>query len=153
LPQKALDRLAAMLKKGASLWIDASDGQADGPFAQSVMRELTRMLPNVPWQPVPHDHVLYKSFYLVDRHGGRTAGRAGLLAMTLEGRLAVVLGANDLFGAIAKTAYGTWEYMVQDGDRAREMAVRLGVNWVMYSLCLDYKDDQVHIPFILKRRH
>ena len=28
----------------------------------------------------------------------------------------------------------------------------LGVNVVMYALCLDYKDDQVHLPYILKRR-
>ncbi len=27
-----------------------------------------------------------------------------------------------------------------------------GVNLVMYALCLDYKEDQVHIPFILQRR-
>ena len=29
---------------------------------------------------------------------------------------------------------------------------RLGVNIAMYALCLDYKEDQVHIPFIMKRR-
>ena len=33
-----------------------------------------------------------------------------------------------------------------------ETAVRWGINAVMYALCLDYKSDQVHIPFILKRR-
>jgi hypothetical protein len=32
------------------------------------------------------------------------------------------------------------------------MTVRLGLNWVMYVLCLDYKEDQVHLPFILQRR-
>jgi hypothetical protein len=26
------------------------------------------------------------------------------------------------------------------------------VNLAMYALCLDYKEDQVHIPFIMKRR-
>jgi hypothetical protein len=38
------------------------------------------------------------------------------------------------------------------GATQREAAVRLGVNLVMYALCLDYKDDQVHAPFILRRR-
>ena len=33
-----------------------------------------------------------------------------------------------------------------------EMAARWGINIVMYAMCLDYKADQVHIPFILKRR-
>ena len=28
----------------------------------------------------------------------------------------------------------------------------MGVNLAMYATCLDYKDDQVHLPFILKRR-
>ena len=28
----------------------------------------------------------------------------------------------------------------------------MGVNLVMYALCLDYKSDQVHVPFIMKRR-
>jgi hypothetical protein len=28
----------------------------------------------------------------------------------------------------------------------------MGVNLVMYALCLDYKADQVHVPFIMKRR-
>jgi hypothetical protein len=32
------------------------------------------------------------------------------------------------------------------------MSLRLGLNIVMYALCLDYKEDQVHVPFILKRR-
>jgi hypothetical protein len=30
--------------------------------------------------------------------------------------------------------------------------MRLGVNVAMYALCTDYKDDAVHLPFILKRR-
>ena len=34
----------------------------------------------------------------------------------------------------------------------REMAFRLGINLAMYALCLDYKTDQVHVPFILRRR-
>jgi hypothetical protein len=28
----------------------------------------------------------------------------------------------------------------------------MGVNLVMYALCLDYKTDQVHVPFIMRRR-
>ena len=38
------------------------------------------------------------------------------------------------------------------GERQREMAFRLGINLAMYALCLDYKADQVHVPFILKKR-
>ena len=46
-----------------------------------------------------------------------------------------------------------WEHGVYPrGDRQRELAIRRGVNIVMYALCVEYKADQVHIPFILKRR-
>jgi len=38
------------------------------------------------------------------------------------------------------------------GERQREQAIRLSVNIVLYALCLDYKDDQVHAPFIMRRR-
>lgn len=153
LPEAALQPLAQVLRAGGCLFVDASDGVADGPFEQSVTRELKRLLPGVPLVPIPHDHVLYRSFYLVDRPSGRTNARPALLGMTFEGRLAVVLSANDLSGAMAKDATGGWAYAAMDGDRAREMATRLSINWAMYCLCLDYKADQVHLPFLLKRRH
>ena len=35
--------------------------------------------------------------------------------------------------------------------RQRELAFRMGVNLVMYALCLDYKADQVHVPALLER--
>ena len=46
-----------------------------------------------------------------------------------------------------------WEHEVlPGGDEQREKAFRLGVNLAMYATCLDYKTDQVHVPFILRRR-
>ncbi len=42
--------------------------------------------------------------------------------------------------------------MTPGGELQREKSIRLGVNVAMYALCLDYKEDQVHIPFIMKRR-
>ena len=36
------------------------------------------------------------------------------------------------------------------GEPQRELAFRLGINLCMYALCLDYKDDAVHLPLILK---
>ena len=47
---------------------------------------------------------------------------------------------------------GGAKYHPWPSDRPGERAFRLGVNLVMYALCLDYKEDQVHIPFILKKR-
>ena len=48
---------------------------------------------------------------------------------------------------------GTWEFEpAPGGSRQREMATRLALNLVMYALCLDYKDDAVHLPVIMNRR-
>jgi hypothetical protein len=38
------------------------------------------------------------------------------------------------------------------GDGQRERAIRLAVNVSMYALCSNYKDDQVHAPFLMRRR-
>ena len=62
----------------------------------------------------------------------------------------MVYSQNDLLGAWARDDLGMWEYEVE--PRQRENTFRFGVNLVMYAMCLDYKDDQVHLPFILKRR-
>jgi hypothetical protein len=99
------------------------------------------------------DHVVYKSFYLLDGPAGRVAATPDLEAIELGGRLAVIASGNDLLGALARDSFGTWEMEVTPGGEAqREKAIRLGVNLAMYAMCLDYKEDQVHIPFIMKRR-
>ena len=38
------------------------------------------------------------------------------------------------------------------GEIQREYAIRLAVNIAMYVLCSNYKDDQVHAPFLMRRR-
>jgi hypothetical protein len=48
---------------------------------------------------------------------------------------------------------GVWEEpVVPGGDVQREHAIRLAVNIAMYVLCSNYKDDQVHAPFLMRRR-
>ena len=153
LSELAVNQLRQFLKRGGTLVVDLSDGQPRGPFDQSVRRELRRILPAQQLERIESDHVLYKSFYLLDRHGGRVPARAHLEGITLEDRLAVIQVANDMAGAMARDEFGAWQYDVQaGGDTAREITFRLGINLVMYALCLDYKEDQVHIPFILQRR-
>lgn len=153
LPEPAVQNLRQHLTMGGTLLIDVSDGQPDGPFHRSVLRELQRIFPDRPLVRVPGDHTIYKTFYLLDRHGGRVASRSFLEGIFVEDRLAVVLTTNDVAGAIARDQFGEWEYDVGvGGQTAREMTFRLGINLVMYALCLDYKEDQVHLPFILRRR-
>jgi hypothetical protein len=141
------------LQYGGFLLVDAADGSDGGGFDAAVRRELAAVLPAAPLQPVARDHVVHKSFYLVDRQGGRVLAKPWVEAQALDGRLAVVYSQNDLGGAWARTELGDWEYpCTPGGEPQREAAIRLGVNLAMYALCTDYKDDAVHLPFILRRR-
>ena len=141
------------LQFGGLLLVDAADGSDGAGFDASIRQELSRVLPASPLQPVPRDHVLYKSFYLIDRQGGRLLTRPWLEAQSIDGRLAVIYSQNDLAGAWARSDLGDWEYACSPGgEPQREIAFRIGVNVAMYALCTDYKDDAVHLPFIMKRR-
>jgi hypothetical protein len=138
---------------GMVLVDDASATRAEDGFWGAVRRELRRALPDVPIAPLPSSHTVYRSFYLIERPEGRVAGPPQLDAMMVDGRAAVLLSGHDLGGAWARDVYGNWTFPVEPGgELQRERAIRLGVNVVLYALCLDYKDDQVHAPFIMRRR-
>ncbi len=156
LPPFSEPELAALrrhLQYGGFLLVDAADGSDGSGFDASVRRELARLLPTSPLARIAREHVLYKSFYLLDHQGGRLLVKPWLEGQVIGGRLAVVYSQNDLAGAWARGELGDWEYDCSPGgEPQRETAFRLGVNIAMYALCTDYKDDAVHLPFILKRR-
>jgi hypothetical protein len=141
------------LQYGGFLLVDSADGSDGSGFDAAARRELARVLPAAPLQPVARDHVLHKTFYLLDRQGGRVLVKPWMEAQALDGRLAVLYSQNDLGGAWARSEYGDWEFpCTPGGEPQRETAIRLGVNVAMYALCTDYKDDAVHLPFIMRRR-
>jgi hypothetical protein len=63
----------------------------------------------------------------------------------------VIIGGNDWASAWAVDASGQPVADVSGGDQQREMAVRFGINVVMYALTGNYKTDQVHAPALLER--
>ena len=153
IPDEGVRRLRRYLTYGGTILVDSADAEPGGAFDTSVRRDLRRVLPSVSLSRLDNDHVVYKSFYLVNHQGGRTLRVPYLEGLRLEKREAVVYCHNDLGGAWARDAFGRWEYQVTPGgERQREMAFRLGINILMYALCQDYKEDLVHAPFILKRR-
>lgn len=148
-----LEGLRRHLNFGGLLLVDDASGQPGGAFDRAARRELARVLPSATIGRIPSDHVLFKSFYLLNGAYGRTASASPSDGIALQDRLAVIFSPSDLQGAVARDSFGNWEYELSQGGREqREWAVRFGVNIAMYALCLDYKDDQVHIPFIMKRR-
>ena len=140
------------LALGGVLFVDDAD-PASGAFGRSVRRELQRVLPESPLVPLSAQHVLYKSYYLLDRPVGRVEGPAHLEAISSGKTLRVLLSSHDVIGALAQQRGGGWTYQVEPGGSAqRELAMRLAVNLAMYVLCLDYKDDQVHAEELMRRR-
>jgi hypothetical protein len=160
LAAEAARRLNRYLRTGGMILFDTQDQQGRGLGGGAALssRDLRRLLHGLnlpPIEPVPDDHVLTKSFYLLTEFPGRWAG-GQLWVEAAEGGespvSSVIVGANDWAGAWAVDSAGRPLFpAVPGGEGQREMAYRFGVNFVMYALTGNYKADQVHIPAILER--
>jgi hypothetical protein len=150
-----IDALRRFLTFGGFLLVDSAEGSTDGAFSGSVRKLVSAIFPSPAkgLEIVAADHVVYKSFYLLDRPLGRLAITGAMEAVVRDNRIVLAYVANDLGGAWARDDFGNHDFPCEPGgDRQRELAFRMGINFVMYALCLDYKADQVHVPFIMKRR-
>ena len=154
LPSEAdIARLRRYITYGGFLLIDSCEGRAGGGFDESVRRLLAQTLPGELPIRIPEGHVLWKSFYVLHGAPGRIVAAPYLEGVERDRRLAVVYTQNDLGGAWARDGFGRWEHeVIPGGDDQREEAFRLGVNLVLYALCLDYKTEQAHIDYILRTR-
>jgi hypothetical protein len=148
-----VENLRRYLTYGGLLLADANDGSDGGGFDASFRREMARVLPQAPLAPLPQEHVVFKSFFLLDVAPGRLLTKPHLDAALVGKRAAVLYSQNDLAGAWARDEGGSYAYDVSPGgEQQREFAYRVGINICMYALCLDYKDDAVHLPLILNKR-
>jgi hypothetical protein len=148
-----VENLRRYLTFGGFLFADANDGSDGTGFDASFRRELSRVLPQQPLQALPSKHVVFKSFFMLDSAPGRFLNKPVLEAALVNKRAAVMYSQNDVLGALNRDESGTWEFEPSPGgSRQRELATRLALNIAMYALCLDYKDDAVHLPVIMNRR-
>ncbi len=160
---RAAERINRYLETGGTILFDTRDAgeQTPGPFgsAASSQARLRRLVSGVripPLVPVPPGHVLTKSFYLLHDFPGRwDSGQVWIEPVedrVNDGVASVIVGGNDWAGAWAVDDQGRPAFAcVPGGERQREMALRFGVNLVMYVLTGNYKNDQVHVPAILER--
>ena len=174
-PQDALNRIDAYMKQGGTVLFDTRDaieappgdnGAAQTPGMQTL-RDLLSSLDVPELEPVPRDHVLTKTFYLLRDFPGRfdsgqtwvetlprddddeTASRP---ARGGDGVSPIIITSNDLAGAWAIRPDGQPMLPLTPGEpRQREFAFRSGVNIVMYTLTGNYKADQVHAPALIER--
>src|SRR6516164_554034 len=160
---KAVERINRYLDTGGTILFDTRDGndQSPGPIggAESSAQRLRHLVAGVkmpPLMPIPPDHVLTKSFYLMHEFPGRwnvgTLWVEPVEDRVNDGVSSVIVGGNDWAGAWAIDGQGRPAFaVVPGGEPQREMAMRFGVNLVMYTLTGNYKSDQVHVPAILER--
>lgn len=138
--------------------IQALEGIAESPNARAL-RRLLKPVNIPPLVPVTENHVLTKSFYLLQNFPGHYSGGSVWVeeASTdpenrtgLDGVTRVVIGSHDWARAWASSPTNRDPRQFTE-SRRQEMAFRFGVNLVMYALTGNYKSDQVHVPFILER--
>ena len=171
---EALARADAYMKQGGTILFDTRDavaapagpgGEGRGPGMQALRTILSSLdIPEL--EPVPRDHVLTKTFFLLRDFPGRfNFGQLWVEAMPAEredeprrparggdGVSSILITSNDLAGAWAIQPDGQPMLPLVPGDpRQREFAFRAGVNIVMYTLTGNYKADQVHVPALLER--
>ncbi len=149
------DNLGRFLELGGFVFVDnvGAAGPSAG-FDRNLRAELKRILPGRELKALAPDHVLYRSFYRVELPAGRVLAVPYLEGLVLDDRLGLVYSRNDLSGAWARHAFGgALHDVIPGGEAQREQAYRLGVNLVVYALCLDYKDDQVHLDYLLHKRN
>lgn len=146
--------LTRFMRLGGVLVVDDSN-PASGAFGRGAKRELARVLPESAPVRLDPGHVIFKTFYIVDRPVGRVLGPPDVSAIVRGKNAQVIFLEHDLLGALARSGEG-FALETEPGGimqlMQREHAVRFAVNLSMYVLCSDYKDDQVHAPFLMRRR-
>jgi hypothetical protein len=157
---QALARIKRYLAEGGMILFDTREadyiGPAGGGPAALRLREILRPLDLPRLGRIPPEHVLTKAFYLMQDFPGRVTGAPVWVeapdARENDGVSSVIVGAHDWASAWALDAQGRPMFAaVPGGEGQREMAVRFGVNLVMYALTGNYKADQVHVDAILER--
>jgi hypothetical protein len=175
---EALARADAYMKQGGTILFDTRDAveAPPGPGGENrsagmiALRSILSALDIPELEPVPRDHVLTKTFFLLRDFPGRfNNGQLWVEATPPQsaddeprrpvrggdGVSSILITSDDFAGAWAIRPDGQPTLPLVPGDsgdpRQREFAFRAGVNIVMYTLTGNYKADQVHIPALLER--
>jgi hypothetical protein len=142
--------LRQFLQLGGVMLVDDFD-PASGEFKRGAERELGRVAPESPPARLDPSHVIFKTFYMLDRPVGRFAGPPHAEAIVRGRNAQVIFLSHDLMGALATSVQGGWALDVPN-TMQRERAIRFAVNLAMYVLCSDYKDDLVHAQWLMRHR-
>ncbi|MHC8510082.1 MAG: DUF4159 domain-containing protein [Rhodospirillales bacterium] len=152
---KAARNVKAFLAGGGMILFDSRNAGGLGAGLE-VLSGTAAALDLPALSPIPPDHVLSRSFYLLRGFPGRWSGGGVWTDVQNQpgndGVAGVIAGGADWAAAWAMDEnFRPLAAVTPGGARQRELAFRFGVNLVMYALTGNYKEDQVHIPEILRR--
>ena len=170
---RAIAKIDAFMRDGGTILFDTRDqvnaySGANNFSSTPASRKLQSILAglDIPsLEPVPSDHVLTKSFYLLQDFPGRWSGgelwvetiannnsSQNRVVRSGDGVSPIIITSNDFASAWAIDDQNQYLFPVVSSDpRQRDFAFRTGTNIVMYTLTGNYKADQVHIPELLER--
>ncbi|MEL7028829.1 MAG: DUF4159 domain-containing protein, partial [Pseudomonadota bacterium] len=165
--EEALRRIDSYLKTGGVILFDTKDQDRAAPGVLTAegeaLQALLERMDIPPLEPTPPEHVLTKSFFLLDEFPGRFTGGqvwvqarpaadAAFSGSSNDDVSPIVIGGHDWAGAWALDAYDRPMLpVIPGGEIQRQAAMRFGANLIMYTLTGNYKADQVHVPAILER--
>jgi hypothetical protein len=170
-PEGAIRKIESYMKNGGTVIFDTRDalnsrGGASATPETALMRRILATIDVPDLEPIPKDHVVTKTFYILEGFIGRYAtGRNWIEVLQRNAEQdrtrpaqagdrvsPIIITSNDLAAAWAVDRLGQPRFPLVPGDaRQRELAIRGGINIVMYALTGNYKADQVHVPALLER--
>lgn len=168
----AYAKLNDYLRGGGMILFDTRDADLGASMSTTpngrALQRIAAKLDVPPLEQMPKDHVLTRTFYLLQDFPGRWEGAPvwveasppsapveGMPFRNLnDGVTPVVIGGNDWASAWALRDNGQAMFPIGrglTGERQRELAMRFGINLIMYVMTGNYKSDQVHVPALLDR--
>ncbi len=170
---EAYAKLNQYLRTGGMIMFDTRDADVAGFGSATPEGQALQLIASgldIPaLEQVPPDHVLTRTFYLLQEFPGRHRGASiwveaspdveeaaeGMPFRDLnDGVTPVIIGGNDWAAAWAVDDFGQPLLPVGRGfagEQQREIAYRFGINLIMHVLTGNYKSDQVHVPALLER--
>ena len=168
--EKVIQKLATFMRSGGTVIFDTRNGDAHSNVIgesqeSSWLRLLLQQLDVPVVEQVPRDHVITKTYYLINKIQGSTETCDSWVEKTFmdvadERRNNVIQSTDNVSSLIITSCNlaSAWSRFSRENTFSSnkdthnlELAMRSGINIVMYTLTGNYKSDQVHKRRIIER--
>ena len=168
--EKVIQKLATFMRSGGTVIFDTRNGDSHSNVIgesqeSSWLRLLLQQLDVPVVEHVPRDHVITKTYYLINKIQGSTETCDSWVEKTFmdvadERRNNVIQSTDNVSSLIITSCNlaSAWSRFSRENTFSNikdthnlELAMRSGINIVMYTLTGNYKSDQVHKRRIIER--